>query len=86
MKNVVTNFRFLTLLLLSLVTSAFADPCACVIDYLHVRAGAGTSYKILGTMVADDCYTDKGGRQTANGFTWANLDYNGHVRALLVDV
>lgn len=45
-----------------------------------MRTGAGTNHRILGTMAIGECHTDKGGRQTANGLTWANIDYNGQVR------
>ena len=63
--------------------AAFAAQCACSTDSLHIRTGAGTSYRLLGTMYPGECHTDKGGRHTANGYTWANIDYNGHVWILL---
>ncbi|XP_052090799.1 peptidoglycan-recognition protein SC2-like [Mytilus californianus] len=61
-----------------LTNDASAAQCGCATDSLHVRSGAGTTHRIMGTIPAGECHTDKGGRQTANGYTWANIDYNGH--------
>ncbi len=73
---------FLGCLLVILASGSEAADCACATYAVHVRSGHGLNFPVVGTMANGQCVTFKGDRHTADGYTWAHVDYNGQVRDL----
>ncbi|XP_064614109.1 peptidoglycan-recognition protein SC2-like [Liolophura sinensis] len=70
------------LLSLILVTrTCLAAECACSTLNVHIRQGPGTSHAQLGMLIPPHCLTYTGQQVTAEGYTWAKVEYqkNHHV-------
>ncbi|KAL3871087.1 hypothetical protein ACJMK2_039108 [Sinanodonta woodiana] len=66
-----------SLLLITSAKEAHSKQCACTTDDVNVRSGASLHAQILTTLPLHECLTYKEHTQTADGYTWVNVDYHG---------
>ncbi|KAL3871092.1 hypothetical protein ACJMK2_039112 [Sinanodonta woodiana] len=54
------------------------EKCACsTYNDVHVRTGAGLHSQVVATLSIHQCVTYKNHTQSADGYTWLNVDYHG---------